>query len=76
MVEFAIAFALASNGADTSSGINRVSRFSNVCLITPYLESVARRHLDKFAASGTDLRNNVGEAEHRALGQCRDDLFP
>jgi hypothetical protein len=40
------------------------------------LESVALRHLDKFAASGTNLRNNVDEAEHRDLGQCRVDLFP
>ena len=50
-------------GADSTSGINRVSRFSNSCLSTPYLESVALRQLDKFAASGTDLRNNVDEAQ-------------
>jgi hypothetical protein len=30
-------------------------------LSTPYLENVAPRRLDKFAASGTDLRNSVDE---------------
>ena len=37
---------------------------------------VAPQHLDKFAANGRNLRNNVDEAERRDLGQCRVDAFP